>query len=148
MSYFELFPYISLLWGTLGLTVSLRGERAYATQPKLTPGEDIGRYKMLAKLWLIIGWGYLTACIPIFREGRQIAEAMQFFYSMIAILLSLEVWIIFLATLVAISLAKKSHDPEFSSVFLQWHWPLKRLLKPMLQLVSVAHIANALYFIL
>lgn len=131
ISYFEAFPYLSLLWGVLGLFVSIKGRQ----------------YQGAIKLWLVLAWGYLVACVPLFRDGQHIAESMQFFYSMIAILLSLEVWLIFIGALVAIALAKKAHDPDHSSFILQWYTPLRRAFQPLLLLFSVAHLINSLYFI-
>jgi hypothetical protein len=137
MSFLDLFPYLALGWGTMGLAVTLKGESAAR-----------GQYNLITTLWLIVAWAYLTVCVVVFRDVKHIANAMEFFYSIIAILLSLEVWVIFIGTLVAVALAKKAHDPEFSSLFLQWHLPLKKVLKPMLQVLSAAQIINALYFIL
>ncbi|NRA72091.1 MAG: hypothetical protein HRU24_13800 [Gammaproteobacteria bacterium] len=131
MSYFEVFPYLSLSWGMLGLFVSIKGEQ----------------YQGAIKLWLILAWGYLIACVPLFRDGQFIAESMQFFYAMIAIILSLEVWLIFIGALVAIALAKQAHDPEYSGFILKYQPSLRRAFKPMLLLFSVAHLTNSLYFV-
>jgi len=137
MNYLEVFPSIALVWGVLGVAVGLKGEVA-ATD----------KYTVLTKLWLVIGWAYLAACVPIFQESQHFSAQMTFFYAAFAVILSLEVWIIFLGSLIAIALAKKAHDHEFSSLMLQWHLPIKRVLKPMLQVLSVLQIVNVLYYML
>jgi len=137
MSYLEFFPYIALAWGTLSVAVGLKGES----------GNPV-KYTILTKVWLIIGWGYLAACVPIFQEAQHFASSMEFFYGAFAVLLSLEVWFIFMGTLTAVALAKQAHDPDFSSLLIKWHQPMKRVLKPMLQVVSALQVANALNYLL
>ena len=137
MSYFELFPYVALAWGIWGLVVSFKGESSHPF-----------KYNLLSKLWPIVGWMYMVACVPVFRDGQYIDQTMTLFFSIIAMLLSLEIWTILLGTLMAVALVKKTHDPQFTSLFLSWHQPLRNVLKPMLLLVSVAHIINTLYFLI
>jgi hypothetical protein len=137
MSVLEWFPYLALGWGIMGLAVTLKGESAVK-----------GQYNLITTLWLMVAWAYLAVCVVVFRDVTHIANSMEIFYSIIAFLLSLEVWIIFIGTLIAVALAKKAHDPEFSSLLLPWHLPLIKVFKPLLLVLSTAQIINALYFVL
>ncbi|NRA59910.1 MAG: hypothetical protein HRU25_03155 [Psychrobium sp.] len=134
MNYLEVFSYVVLAWGIVGLLCLSLGE----SRPR--------HYTKFAPLMLIISWAYLVACVPVFQAKQFIPAQMSFFYGAVAALLSIEVWLIFLSTLIAIGLAKKNHDPDHHSYMAQWHIPMRKVIKPLWSIICVANVINALYF--
>ena len=134
MSYIEAFPYITFIWGVIALFCVRFGE----TKPK--------QYNGLAILLLVLSWGYLLACVPLFRDGHFIPEHMQSFVGLVAALLSIEVWFIFIGAMLGVGLAKTAHDPEHKSYLTTWHSPIRQLIKPAWQVIAIANMANALYY--
>lgn len=136
MDYIDLFPYIALVWGVISILCIRFGENAPM------------RYNSLTIVLLTISWGYLMACAPLFREGQYIAQEMQGFVAIVAGLLSIEVWFIFISTMLAVGLAKKAHNPDNKAFLPNWHAPIRRLFKPAWQVVAVANVCNAGYYFL
>jgi len=134
MNYIDIFPLIALGWGIIAIFCICFGEGA--------PRE----YNRLTTLLLVLSWGYLICCAPLFREGQYIPSQMSGYITMVAALLSIEVWFIFISTLLAVGLAKKAHDPENKAFLPAWHLPIRKLFIPGWQLVSIANIANAGYY--
>ncbi len=136
MDYIDLFPYIALVWGFVSILCIRFGEDA----PK--------QYNSLTIVLLVLSWVYLLACAPLFREGQYIAPNMQGFVTFVAAILSIEVWFIFISTMLAVGLAKKAHNPDNKAYLPNWHSPIRRLFKPAWQVVAVANVCNAGYYFL
>ena len=135
MSYIDVFPFIALVWGIASVVCIRFGESA----PK--------EYNALAIVLLVLSWGYLIACAPLFKEGQYIAPYMGVYVSIVAAILSIEVWFIFISTMLAVGLAKKAHNPENKAYLPQWHTPIRRWFKPAWQGVAIANVLNAIYYI-
>lgn len=134
MIYFEWFVLISLCWAGITLVLIPISER----------GEF--NYTKFASVLLVLGWLYLGACVPIFKDGFLIPNYLSNFYLRLAIILSVEVWIVMLLTLLAIGLTKKAHDPEHKSYMVLFHKPLRRVIKPLWVFVGVLNVLNAGYY--
>lgn len=135
MSYLELFPYITIAWGVCALLCIRFSE----PQPK--------QYNGLAIVMLVLAWGYLLACAPLFREGEMVPQQMELFVSVVAGLLSIEVWFIFISTMLGVSLAKIAHNPEHKAYLPGWHDPIRSLFRPGWYAVATANVINGLYFL-
>ena len=134
MNYLEVFSFIVLAWGV----ISLIGLSLAETSPY--------QYTKFAPLTLMLAWVYLAACVPVFQKNQFIVPEMSFFYGVLAVTLSIEVWLIFLSTLIAIGLAKTNHDPKHHSYMVLWHKPMRRVIKPLWAIICVANVTNSLYF--
>jgi len=135
MDYINLFPFIALAWGIITIFCIRFGEDAPM------------RYNKLTILLLSLSWGYLMSCAPLFREGQYIAPEMEGYVVLVAGLLSIEVWFIFMSTMLAVGLAKKAHDPDNKAFLPHWHVPIRKLFKPAWQIVAFANIVNATYYL-
>jgi|GEM_PF-2906864 len=134
MNYIDIFPMIAVGWGVLSLFCIRFGEDA----PR--------QYNKLTIVLLALSWGYLMSCAPLFREHQYIAPQMETYIAIVAALLSIEVWFIFISTLLAVGLAKKAHDPENKAFLPDWHLPIRKFFIPGWQLIAVANIVNAAYY--
>lgn len=134
MQYLELFIFINLIWGITTLSLLPFCESK--------PFE----YKKIAIILLILSWAYLLACVPLFKGAIIIPEFLSSFYTFLVIILSVEVWVVMLLTLLAIGIAKKSHDPEHSSYMLQFHKPLIKLIKPLWFFIGIFNVVNACFY--
>lgn len=136
MNYLELFVFINFSWGGLTLILLPFCERKRF------------EYTRSAIALLTISWIYLIACIPVFRDGVSMPEYLSTFYVVMAVILSVEVWIVMLLTLLAIGLAKQSHHPEYKSYMLRFHKPLHRLIKPLWYFIAISNLINSGYYFL
>ena len=134
MKYLEVFIFINIIWGVLTLTM--------VPLCQVKPFE----YRKTAIFLLILSWLYLLACVPLFRGSVTIPDYLSPFYTWLVIILSIEVWIVMLLTLLAIGLAKKSHDPEHSSYMILFHKPLVKLTKPLWLFIGALNVINAGYY--
>jgi len=135
MNYLEIFPYIGVLWGTITLLCLRFGE----SSPK--------QYNGMAVVLLVCAWFYLFACAPLFKEGQMAPDFMHGYIGLVALLLSVEVWFIFISTMLAIGIAKTAHDPSHHSYLVGWHSSIRTFFKPVWPIVAVANIANATYYL-
>jgi len=123
------------MWGVMSLLLLILSEK----KPFI--------YTKFSTLLLMFGWLYLGACVPIFRGLYVIPESLSNFYIGVAIILSIEVWVLMLSTLLGIGLAKRAHDAEHESYMLRFHTPLRAAFKPLWILLAVFNILNSgLYF--
>lgn len=136
MDYFDSFVVINLTWGFISLIFLVLSER----KPFI--------YTKFSTFLLIFGWLYLGACVPIFRDNHLIPAQLSNFYIGIAIILSIEVWILMLSTLLGIGLAKRAHDDEHQSYMLRFHKPLRLVFKPLWMLLAIINIINSSIFIM
>lgn len=135
MDYFNSFVVVNLVWGITSLILLILSEQ----KPFV--------YTKFSAFLLIIGWLYLGACVPIFRDLHVIPESLSSFYIGVAIILSIEVWVLMLSTLLGIGLAKRAHDEEHESYMLRFHTPLRAAFKPLWIMLAVFNILNSgLYF--
>lgn len=134
MIYLEWFIVVNFCWGVATLTLIPLSERKRFN------------YTKFANILLVLSWFYLGACVPIFKDGFLMPDYLSNFYVRFAIILSIEVWIVMLLTLLAIGLAKKSHDSEHKSYMLLFHKPLRRFIKPLWIFISVLNGLNAGYY--
>lgn len=131
MSYFELFVLINLGWGVVTLACVSSANRK-------------GRYvKKIVMPFILLSWVYLIACVPLFKDGLQPPENLSLYYTIVAGILSIEVWLVMIVTLLTISLAKKAHNPEFKSYLLPFYQPIRKVFKPLWPIVAIANIVNS-----
>ena len=131
MNYIENFIFINLAWGVIAFFLVQLGENKPFN------------YTKYSVVLLALGWFYLAACAPIFRDSDFIPDALSIFYMCFAVILSIEVWVLILLTLLGIGLAKKSHDPEHKSYMLRFHKPLNKITKPLWKILAIANVVNA-----
>ncbi|MCG7530594.1 hypothetical protein MHM98_04375 [Psychrobium sp. MM17-31] len=131
MSYFEIFILINLGWGAISLTSVLLAEKN-------------GRYvKPIVISFIVLSWLYLLCCVPLFKDGIQPPETLALYYTVVAGILSIEVWLVMIVTLLTISLAKKTHNPEFKSYLLPFYQPIRKVFKPLWLIVALTNIINS-----
>ncbi|MEN8794418.1 MAG: hypothetical protein ABF294_08215 [Flavobacteriales bacterium] len=131
MNYIENFIFINLAWGVITLFLVHFSE--------IKPF----KYTKCSIILLVLGWIYLAACAPIFRDSDFIPDNLSIFYMCFTIILSIEVWVLILLTLLGVGLAKKSHDPEHKSYMLRFHKPLNKITKPLWKILAIANVVNA-----
>lgn len=131
MSYFELFVLINFAWGGLSLAVLFTGEK------------NNGYVKPIVVPFIVLSWIYLLCCVPLFKDGLQPPQDLATYYAILAGVLSIEVWLVMIVTLLTISLAKKAHNPEFKSYLLPFYQPIRKVFKPLWPIVAIANIVNS-----
>lgn len=136
MNYIEIFIYINFFWGITSLLLVHYSEA------------EPFKYTKYSIALLAIGWVYLSACAPIFRDSHFIPEYLSAFYMVFAIILSIEVWVLILLTLLGIGIAKKSHHHEHQSYMLRFHKPLNRIMKPLWKILAITNILNPTFYFL
>jgi len=134
MNYLEWFVIINFCWGLMTLVFIPLSE------------SNKFNYTHFAKFLLIVSWCYLIACVPIFKDGLTIPADMSTYFQGVAIILSIEVWIVMLLTLLAIGLAKTAHDPTHKSYMVMFHKPLNKFIKPLWLVIGVLNIVNSGYY--
>jgi len=133
MIYLEWFVTINFCWGLMTLIFIPMSERNKFS------------YTNFAKFLLIFSWCYLVSCVPIFKDGLMIPESMSTYFWGVAIILSIEVWIVMLLTMLAIGLAKTAHDSTHKSYMVMFHKPLNKYLKPLWFVIAILNIVNSGY---
>jgi len=137
VDYFNSFVVINFMWGILSLILLMLSEQRPFS------------YTKYSLFLLILGWLYLGACIPIFKDNYFIPESLSGFYTGVAIILSVEVWVLMLLTLLGIGLAKRAHDDEYQSFMLRFHKPLRLIFKPLWILLAISNILNSgIFFVI
>lgn len=134
MLYAEVFVWISFIWGIFSL-ISL----SFCQLRKR-------KYSWLVVALLIVAWGYLFACVPLFKLGAILPDNMALYFTILAMVLSLEVWVVMLLTLLGIAIAKTNHDENHHSYLLRFHQPLVNICKPLWLILCLINVINAGYY--
>ncbi|WP_435276179.1 hypothetical protein ACMAZF_03965 [Psychrobium sp. nBUS_13] len=132
MSYFELFIYINMGWGVMtvfGVYFSEKSPFEYR--------------KTIAIPFIIVSWLYLLLCVPLFKKGLEPLAIQDTFYTLLAAILSIEIWFVMLVTLLAIALAKQAHNSDYQSYLLRFYRPLRNGIKPLWLIFGLLNMLNS-----
>lgn len=125
-----------MAWGGLGAILL-----TWAWQMRAQ--STVGFERLIAGL-LPVGWCHLGMSIPLFRPEAVFPAGTEFYYTCVAVLLTLEMLPLFFGTFTAIAVAKKHHDGEFQSLFLSARPQLEAGLLPLWILVQLGFVASYL----
>lgn len=136
MSYFELFIYINMVWGIMTVFGVYFSEKSHFEYRKT-----------VAVSFIILSWLYLILCVPLFKKGLNPLVTQDTFYTLLAAILSIEVWFVMLVTLLAIALAKQAHNSDYQSYLLRFYRPLRNGIKPLWLIAGLLNMLNSGYYL-